>query len=336
MRKILTFILILCSVAAIAQMRGGALYDPGAIRSDGTNASDTVTLNRLKTATGIAATPAYSFSSDPNTGIYSPDADTIGFSAAGAEAMRVNSAGEVLIATSTDAGGYKLQVGGNFYQTGASMNFGLSETFISPRSDDGADNKCLRICGGGNSEHPTRGASLSLFGNEHAGAGGAALRVGGAGSFIIYTSESTLESMRVNSAGEVLIATSTDAGNYNLQVNGNAYFYNDVSALSFTDRTPAPENLAESYAIVESHEVKNKELNHSKLHPAAWGTKIRTNITGRMKKRVLDDGTEIEEPEIETISEPNPDGRNLSITITAQALVIKDLIKRIETLENKK
>ena len=143
------------------------------------------------------------------------------------------------------------------------------------------------------------------------------------------------EAMLINPVGEVLIATSTDAGDYKLQVNGNAYFYNDVSALSFTDRTPAPENLAESYAIVESHEVKNKQLNHSKLHPAAWGTKTRTNITGRMKKRVLDDGVETEEPEIETIREPDPDGRNLSITITAQALVIKDLIKRIETLENK-
>ena len=146
MRKILTFILILCSVAAIAQMRGGALYDPGAIRSDGTNASDTVTLNRLKTATGTAAAPAYSFSSDPNTGIYSPAADTIGFSAAGAEAMHVNSAGEVLIATSTDAGDYKLQVNGNAYVNGSirttgngAFGFGTADNpsigFIG--SDDG-------------------------------------------------------------------------------------------------------------------------------------------------------------------------------------------------------
>ena len=156
------------------------------------------------------------------------------------------------------------------------------------------------------------------------------------GADTIGFSAAGAEALRVNSAGEVLIATSTDAGDYKLQVNGNAYFHNDVSALSFTDRTPAPENLAESYAIVESHEVKNKELSHSKLHPAAWGKKTRVSMTGRMKKRMLDDGAEIEEPEIETVSEPDPDGRNLSITITAQSLVIKDLIKRIEALENKK
>ena len=202
----------------------------GTTTDDGVNmlqVNGNIKADKILARDGTAAAPAYTFTNDPDTGIYSPGANTIGFSAAGAEAARI-------------------------------------------------------------------------------------------------------------SAGEVLIATSTDAGDYKLQVNGNAYFHNDVSALSFTDRTPAPENLAESYAIVESHEVKNKELNHSKLHPAAWGKKTRVSMTGRMKKRMLDDGAEIEEPEIETVSEPDPDGRNLSITITAQSLVIKDLIKRIEALENKK
>ena len=56
MRKILTFILILCTVALFAEMRGGAQYDPGAIRSDGTNASDTVTFNSLKAKTSDTVT----------------------------------------------------------------------------------------------------------------------------------------------------------------------------------------------------------------------------------------------------------------------------------------
>ena len=114
MRKILTFILILCSIAAIAEMRGGALYDPGAIRSDGTNASDTVTLNRVRTATGTAAAPAYSFSTDPDTGIYSPGADTIGFSAAGSQVATISSIG-VTAPNITDLMGYTGYMPANVY-----------------------------------------------------------------------------------------------------------------------------------------------------------------------------------------------------------------------------
>lgn len=114
MRKILTLILILCSIAAIAEMRGGALYDPGAIRSDGTNASDTVTFNRIKTATGTAAAPAYSFSSDPDTGIYSAGADTIGFSAAGSQVATISSIG-VTAPNITDLMGYTGYMPANVY-----------------------------------------------------------------------------------------------------------------------------------------------------------------------------------------------------------------------------
>jgi hypothetical protein len=44
---------------------------------------------------GNASAPAYSFTGDTNTGIFSPTADTIAFSEGGAEAMRIDSSGNV-------------------------------------------------------------------------------------------------------------------------------------------------------------------------------------------------------------------------------------------------
>lgn len=163
MKKLLTFLFILISLTSFAQMRGGAQYDPGAARSDLSNASGVLNLNLsgkldageaefgttgtifnsagalvmpnntaigmkqaggdiktfgymnnsdqmqfgqsgidayfpgsaliasgvLKAPAGTAAAPAYSFSSDPDTGIYSPGADTIGFGVNGAERAKL-------------------------------------------------------------------------------------------------------------------------------------------------------------------------------------------------------------------------------------------------------
>ena len=94
MKKIFLILLCLIATAIIAAPPGHyGPYDPGAIRSDGTNASDTVTFNRIKTATGTAAAPAYSFSSDPDTGIYSAGADSVSITTGGAERVRVDNYG---------------------------------------------------------------------------------------------------------------------------------------------------------------------------------------------------------------------------------------------------
>jgi hypothetical protein len=75
------------------------------------NISDEIT--QLALDSGSATAPAYTFDGDTNTGIYSPAADTLAFSEGGAEIMRINSAGKVLIGT-TSQGSYsaKLRVDG--------------------------------------------------------------------------------------------------------------------------------------------------------------------------------------------------------------------------------
>ena len=60
-----------------------------------------VAATSITTGLGAVGTPAYTFSGDTNTGIYSPAADTIAFVDGGVESMRITSAGAVGIGTTT-------------------------------------------------------------------------------------------------------------------------------------------------------------------------------------------------------------------------------------------
>jgi hypothetical protein len=59
---------------------------------------------------GTAALPAITTTGDTNTGIFFPAADTIAFSKGGAEAMRIDSSGNLLVGTTSLYGGEKLSV----------------------------------------------------------------------------------------------------------------------------------------------------------------------------------------------------------------------------------
>jgi hypothetical protein len=65
----------------------------------------------IAASAGTSASPSIHFSGDTNTGIFSPAADTIAFAEGGAEAMRITSAGEVIVGGTTGAiGGIGLTV----------------------------------------------------------------------------------------------------------------------------------------------------------------------------------------------------------------------------------
>jgi hypothetical protein len=63
----------------------------------------TINATSLTIGTGAAATPAIYSATDTNTGIFFPAADTIALAEGGAEAMRINSSGNVLIGKTTTA-----------------------------------------------------------------------------------------------------------------------------------------------------------------------------------------------------------------------------------------
>lgn len=72
--------------------------------SGATTLSSTLAVTGVTTVqAGTAAAPAITTSGDTNTGIFFPAADTIAFGEGGAEAMRINSSGNVLIGATTQA-----------------------------------------------------------------------------------------------------------------------------------------------------------------------------------------------------------------------------------------
>lgn len=90
-------------------------------------------------------------------------------------------------------------------------------------------------------------------------------------------------------------------------VNANSYYATgDVSALTFTDRSTSPDTLDDAYAIVGSIKPLSGRVDHSKLHPKAWGS---------------------------TAGVADSSKRDLSMVVSAQSLVIADLWSRIDSLE---
>ena len=86
----------------------------------GDASTDTLTVNatptfatQANTISGTASTPAISPTGDANTGLFFPAADTIAFAEGGAEAMRIDSSGNVGIGTTSPDAKLEVAVGDN-------------------------------------------------------------------------------------------------------------------------------------------------------------------------------------------------------------------------------
>ena len=108
-----------------------------------------------------------------------------------------------------------------------------------------------------------------------------------------------------------------------LEVTGQVYFSANCSALSFTDRTPYPKDLKEAYDSILSMQrnIVTGGVDHKKLNDF---------IKGKLTKKSIDETTK------EEITITEYSGRNLSATVSALNEVVKDLILKIKTLEEKK
>jgi hypothetical protein len=146
---------------------------------------------------------------------------------AAAERYRVNTNGEILVNTTSDQGDYKLQINGNQYTTGtAALAQSTGEILVrgtyNPLADVNRGNITLNGAVS-NIVAFTNGTSTTgyLF---HTNTDMQLFNANATGNMRFFTNST--EYMRLRPDGELLINTTTDAGDYKLQVSGNAYVYN--------------------------------------------------------------------------------------------------------------
>ena len=143
--KLGTLTSLTLTVATPVTIPSTGIYSPSAnqlaISTGGTSRFEVSTTAATSTLPvvfplGAVGTPSITFTGNLNTGIWSPAADTIAFSEGGAEAMRIDSSGRLLVGTSTA----RTFVGGAIFipvqvegandnnSRGASLTYGINGT----------------------------------------------------------------------------------------------------------------------------------------------------------------------------------------------------------------
>ena len=177
----------------------------------------------ITTGTGTAATPAIQPTGDTNTGIFFPAADTIAFSEGGAEAMRIDSSGNLLVGT-TAAG------------TLSASGRGLLEV-------NGSTDSAIALKRGG-----TQG--LYLYTSSVEG------RVGQTENLPLTFQTNATERLRIDSSGNCSIGTATALSK--LHIHGDLTLSNATTAVTASTSTITPPATVAGYLTVSINGTSRK------------------------------------------------------------------------------
>ena len=107
------------------------------------------------------------------------------------------------------------------------------------------------------------------------------------------------------------------------------YLTNNCSALTFTDRSDAPADLAAASRMIAAFAVTGGQVDHAKLDPDLWGKKVVYVDTGA--KRTIPGTTNLVAVN-EPVLVPDQSKRNLSMMVSALALDNQSKQKQIDAL----
>jgi hypothetical protein len=217
------------TAATITTLTAGTTTSTAATITTGTIPTLT-SITKITSGTGTAAAPAISPTGDTNTGIFFPDADTVAFSEGGAESMRINSSGKVLVNSTTEKASIlstcKLQVYDSSLGLASNTDYTPQIGLYSASTTVGAAPYFIAARSRGSIETPAAAQNGDQLGNivfgGHDGSNfitpasitseiDGTVTTGAVPSNLMFTtgSSSGVERMRINSAGNVGIGTTT-------------------------------------------------------------------------------------------------------------------------------
>ena len=239
---------------------------PGVVNTAAETIATTLAVTGVTTfAAGTAALPAITTTGDTNTGIFFPAADTIGFAEGGAEAMRIDSSGNVGIGTSSPT--EKLTVSGAVIATSIATSTARDGTIVDYQS--GVASRFIAGRAGGN--YATWQALV-------AGASGITKRyeLEYDGSARWYADNGSTERARIDSSGRLLVGKTSTTGSANVQVAATPGGNPGINIAATTTGT--------TYAMLF---YTSDSVDHGYISYTTSGTSYNTTSDYRLKEAIL-------------------------------------------------